>query len=79
MPKGAYMNKTMRAKIGVRVRFHRELRGLTQEQLATKADIFKRHLWGVENGNAGLSIETLQRISTAFGMKPSGLLAEAGY
>ena len=62
--------------IGKTIRFRRELKGLSQEALAELASLNRTYLGEVERGTAVPSIETLQKIATAFGEKLSTLIAE---
>ena len=56
-------------KLGGNIRIHRELIGLSQEQLAIRAGLHRTYLSGVECGERNISILNLVRISAALGVK----------
>jgi transcriptional regulator with XRE-family HTH domain len=58
---------------------HRERvrRGLTQEQLAEKADLALRYLQQVEKAEANLTVAVLAALADALEMKPAVLLRAA--
>lgn len=56
-------------KLGGNIRIHRELIGLSQEQLAVRAGLHRTYLGGVERGERNISILNLVRISAALGVK----------
>lgn len=65
------MNKDMgnlSNKICKRVKFERMKRNLTQEQLAELADLGRNTVSNIERGESSPSIETLEKLSKAFGM-----------
>jgi len=63
-------------KIGKTVRSKREKRGLSQESLAELSSLNRTYLGEIERGVAMPSIETLEKISNAFGEKLSALIME---
>ena len=63
-------------KIGKTIRAKREKRGLSQESLAELSNLNRTYLGEIERGLAMPSIETLEKISMAFGEKLSELIAE---
>jgi transcriptional regulator with XRE-family HTH domain len=62
-------------RLGRRIRFIREKRGLSQAQLADTAEIGRAHLSQIENGAVAARIDTLHAIALAFEMDISELLA----
>ncbi|MDI3291605.1 helix-turn-helix transcriptional regulator [Polyangium sp. 15x6] len=66
------------AKVGARIHELRIERGLTLEELATRAgNMSKGHLSSVENGLAAITIETVNRVATGLGVPPLCLLTFA--
>lgn len=55
----------MLMEIGLRIREFRKSRGLTQQQLADKADISRSYLADVERNRYNPSLETLEKIANA--------------
>lgn len=51
--------------IGNRIRTIRKQRGLTQEELAEKADMMYQYISGVERGSRNISIDSLEKILIA--------------
>ena len=68
-----YMN-AIAIKIGKIIRSKREKRGLSQESLAELSNLNRSYLGKIERGLAMPSIETLEKISNAFGEKLSELI-----
>lgn len=70
------VNKPLRLQIGDRIRQKRVLLGFSQRTLTTKAKLSsQRHLWGIEQGQAGLSIESAFKLANALGWTLSELFA----
>lgn len=61
------------AATGARIRELRERQHLTQEQVATRAQISRSLLSAVERGESGVSVQVFNRIAEALGMPPSDL------
>jgi transcriptional regulator with XRE-family HTH domain len=57
--------------VGVRVRYFRKLKGLTQEELAEKAEVHYTYIGGIERGERNISLETFEKISNALNVPPS--------
>jgi transcriptional regulator with XRE-family HTH domain len=55
-------------EIGDRVTAWRKLRGLTQAQLADRANVTRRTVGRVEAGDGGVSLEVLLRVLRALGV-----------
>lgn len=63
--------------IGSCIRTLREQRGLSQEQLAIKADISYQYLSGVETGKENFTVQVLERLSAALGFPVKNLVVTA--
>ncbi|MFF2889641.1 helix-turn-helix domain-containing protein [Paenibacillus sp. NPDC057967] len=57
--------ETLKKFIGNRIRTIRKQRGLTQEELAEKADMMYQYISGVERGARNISIDSLEKILMA--------------
>ncbi|MEK4670709.1 helix-turn-helix domain-containing protein [Niallia sp. FSL R7-0271] len=57
--------------VGERVRYFRKMKGLTQEELAKKADIHYTYIGGIERGERNISLETIEKLSKALDVPPS--------
>lgn len=55
-------------KIGKRIKNIRIEKGITQEELAEKADIHRAYYWDIEQGR-NISIKTAYKIARALGVK----------
>lgn len=63
--RGQKKTSALREKFGRRIRFLRDLRGLTQEQLAEQAEISVDFLSLIERGKNSPSFENLEGLATA--------------
>lgn len=52
-------------ELGERIREIRKVKGLTREQLATRAELSVKFIYEVENGKKGLSVDSLMKIANA--------------
>lgn len=59
---------------GKRVRQLRLDSGLSQEQLANKAELDRSYVGGVERGERNISLENICKLAVALEMSPSRLL-----
>jgi len=57
----------IRTKIGLRIRELRKAKGLSQEQLALKAEIDRTYMASVENGKRNVAIVNVEKIIAALG------------
>ena len=64
---------TLKLKFGRRVRSLRNLRDLTQEQLAEKSDLSPEYVGKIERGGASPSFSVIARLSRALNIRPVGL------
>ena len=66
----------IRPLLGARVRALRDALGLTQEQLAERADMHWTFVSGVERGRRDPRLNTIARLARALGVTPDELLRE---
>ena len=62
------MKDQFRVKLGERIRILRKEAGLTQEQLAEKAEISVNFIGNAERGESSASVKTLRRMAKALGV-----------
>ena len=55
----------IKKEVGEKVREYRRKKGLTQEQLAFKADLHRAYVGHVERGEKNISVGNLEKIATA--------------
>lgn len=55
----------IKERIGKRIRFIRESRGLSQKDLACSADLDRSYIASVENGYRNISIINIEKIARA--------------
>lgn len=60
----------LRDLLGRNIRLFREKRGLTQEELATKAGINRTYLGLVERGKGNIGVDNIEKIATALDVNP---------
>ena len=65
----------MLAELGTRIQALRKDQGLSQRQLATKADLDRSYISAVEHGKQNVSFATLKGISDALGIGVAELLS----
>ena len=65
------------AALGDAIRLSRQKLGLSQEELASQADIHITHIGGLERGVRNPSYATILRLSRALKMKPGELVSLA--
>ena len=71
----ARRNKLL-AEIGNRLAKQRNLLGVSQEELADKADLDRTYISGIERGKRNISVFTLKKISDALGIEIHTLLQD---
>jgi transcriptional regulator with XRE-family HTH domain len=74
------MQETARTELrnlGVAVRKERKRLNLSQEDFAELCDLHRTYVGQIERGEKNISFENILRVSRAFGLKPSKLLAKA--
>lgn len=65
--KYTFITMDIRIKIGLRIKELRKAKGLSQEQLALKADIDRTYMASVENGKRNVAIVNVEKIIAALG------------
>ena len=68
--------KRINRQFGMIVRRIRSERGLTQESLASRANLHPTYVSGLERGVRNPSLDVLSRLAKAFGMKLSEIVME---
>ena len=63
-----------RQALGESIRKARESQGLSQQSLSSMIGTSKSHLWKIETGRVGASIDTLVRTADALDMKTGSLI-----
>lgn len=63
-------------EIGQRIRRYRKEKGLSQEQLAEKVNIYVTHMSHIETGNTKLSLPVLVDIAGVLQVKTDDLLSD---
>ena len=64
------------SEVGKTIRALRKEKGLSQDVLSGLAGIARTHLTMIENGIKQANFETLWRLATALGLRPSELVAQ---
>jgi transcriptional regulator with XRE-family HTH domain len=60
--------------LGANVRRHRQLKGMTQEQLALEAGMERSYVSDLERGTRNPTVRALGRLAEALGVEPKELL-----
>lgn len=68
-----YDNRTQR-QFGLRLKELRDAKGMTQEDLAEKAELFRTYLSRIETGGANPTLTVIYQLAQAVGEPPSSLL-----
>jgi len=63
----------IKKKLGKKIKYYRELRGLTQEELAEKIDFNCRSLSFIECGTNFVTADTLEKLCKALSVTPKQL------
>ena len=71
------MRRLLSPWVGVAIRERREATGLTQEQLAEKADLDRTYISMVERAKRNISIDALNMVADALKTSPSHLVRTA--
>jgi transcriptional regulator with XRE-family HTH domain len=71
------MQRALSPWLGVAIRRRREARGLSQEELAERADLHRTYVSMVERAVRNISIDALSGIADALEVAPSHLIAQA--
>jgi transcriptional regulator with XRE-family HTH domain len=65
-------------RVGRRIRLLRELRGLSQEELAFCSGLHRAHMGQIERGEYNVTVLTLQKVGLALRTTVSALLKGIG-
>lgn len=65
-------------RFGDSVRQERKRQGISQEQLALRAEVNRTYMGGVERGEENISLLTIHKLCAVLKVKPSELLARGG-
>lgn len=65
----------IKEKIGIRIKQIRELKGMSQKDLAYSADLDRSYIASVENGNRNISIVNIEKITLALNVTLSDFFA----
>ncbi len=68
------MDVSLVAYVGAAIKRHRAEKGLSQVDLASRAEVDRSHLSEIENGRKNVSISVLEQIAAALGVASSELL-----
>jgi transcriptional regulator with XRE-family HTH domain len=71
------MIETFRKSLGKVVQQRRNQLGLTQQQLADRAELHRTYISDVERGARNLSLESIYQISKGLSLRASTLFAQA--
>lgn len=70
--------KPLNVEVGMRIKQYREAAGLTQEAFAELIGLGVKHVSAIECGAVGVSLTTLQRVSTVLSIPADALLFDTG-
>jgi transcriptional regulator with XRE-family HTH domain len=68
----------LRPRFGARVRSLRTALGLSQEQVAERADLHWVYVSGIERGRRNPGLNTIGKLARALGVTPDALLRDDG-
>jgi len=68
----------VKKQFGAAVRFHRNLLGISQEELAGRAGLHRTYISDVERGARNVSLESIQRLASALEVSLPGLFSRVG-
>jgi transcriptional regulator with XRE-family HTH domain len=70
------MSQTDLQRFGARVRAERERLGVSQEELAARAELHRTYVGGVERGERNVGLLNVIRIARVLNLAPSELLRD---
>jgi transcriptional regulator with XRE-family HTH domain len=68
------MKSTIKQQFGERLKLLREKSGMSQKDLAKKSEMIQAKLSQAENGDANMTLESIERLALALGVPPKELL-----
>jgi transcriptional regulator with XRE-family HTH domain len=68
---------TLRTRLGRAIRRLRKEAGFSQESFADKCGLHRTYMGSVERGETNISLDNIERIAKALGLRPGELLLEA--
>ncbi|KQT47910.1 hypothetical protein ASG52_11670 [Methylobacterium sp. Leaf456] len=68
----------LRKRFGLRVALHRRRKGMTQDDLASAADLSVDMISKIESGSSGARFGAIERLATALDVDPSELFLPPG-
>jgi CheY-like chemotaxis protein len=71
-------NTDLKKEFGAAVRFHRDLLGVSQEELAGRAGLHRTYISDVERGARNVSLESIMRLAIALEISLSTLFSRLG-
>jgi transcriptional regulator with XRE-family HTH domain len=69
-------NNLIQRQFGLRLKELRDAKGMTQEDLAEKAELFRTYLSRIETGGANPTLTVIHQLARAVGEAPASLLAQ---
>lgn len=66
-------------ELGEAIRSQRRALGLSQEELAHRTGIDRSHMGKIERGERNVTLLNIERVATELQIRPSALLAQAGF
>ena len=63
------------SRLGARIRALREAAGISQEELANRADLHRTYIGGIERGERNVGVLNLLQIARALKVRPAELFA----
>lgn len=70
------MKSNIKCIVGENIRKYRKKLGLSQEDLADKARLHRTYIGGVERGERNITLDSMQQIANALGIKVADLFVE---
>jgi transcriptional regulator with XRE-family HTH domain len=74
--RNGFREQQVRMVAGMVLKLMRETKGLTQEQLSTRAGLERTSITNIEGGTQGTSLHVLLALSGALGMPASRVIAQ---
>ncbi|WP_367647838.1 helix-turn-helix domain-containing protein [Ruegeria arenilitoris] len=71
-----FAGMTLRNRVALNIQELRRARGLSQEEIAHRADVSRSHMGKVENAKFATSLDLLERIARALNVDPEELFTK---